>query len=312
MPKNPASWQSLARTNRHPRDLCIEFDEPTHRYTVNGTCEKWISCTGFLHMFFPHFDPDAVIKKMMSGKNWPNSKYYGMTAAEIKAQWSASGKDASEAGTAMHLGIEMFHNGAEHLIEPAVQDTKEWKYFQNFWKDCGDDLVPYRTEWEVWSEDHRLAGSIDMIYYRKSTKDYVIYDWKRSKDIKVDNSFETGYPPVEHLPNTNYWHYTLQLNVYRWFLETLYGLKVSDMYLIVLHPDNANYRRLRLNHLGEEVKEMLECRSRALRENSTSTVLLPLPASAETEEEEVEDAKDIPPCQLILPKKRSRKSSLIE
>lgn len=286
MPKNPAHWQSLAVKNRHPRDLCIEFDEPTHRYTVNGTCDKWISCTGFLHTFFPHFDPDKTIKKMMSGKNWINSKYYGMTAKEIKDQWSNSGKDASEAGTAMHLGIEQFHNGAEHLIEPAVKETAEWRYFQNYWKECGDDLEPYRTEWEVWSEEHRLAGSIDMIYKKKSDGTYVIYDWKRSKDIKTDNQFETGYAPVDHLPNTNYWHYTLQLNVYKWFLETFYGLVVSDLYLIVLHPDNKNYRRLRLNILTEEVLAMLECRKRALVEGSKSSVLLPMPSAGHDDDDD--------------------------
>jgi hypothetical protein len=43
MPANPLEWQSLARKNRNPRDLCIEFDEPTHRYTVNGVSNGWIS-----------------------------------------------------------------------------------------------------------------------------------------------------------------------------------------------------------------------------------------------------------------------------
>ena len=286
MPKHPAKWQSLAYKNRHPRDLCIEFDEPTHRYTVNGTSEKWISCTGFLHTFFPHFDADATIRKMMKSKNWPQSKYYGMTAKAIKDQWSASGKEASEAGTAMHLGIEQFHNGAEDLIEPVVKETTEWKYFQNFWQECGEDLEPYRTEWEVWSEEHRLAGSIDMIYRKKSDGTFVIYDWKRSKDIKTENQFESGYGPVEHLPSCNYWQYSLQLNIYKWFLETFYGLVVSDLYLIVIHPDNRNYKRLRLNILDDEVKEMLECRLRALRENSKSSVLLPMPSSHDDEEEE--------------------------
>ena len=37
-----------------------------------------------------------------------------MTAKQIKDQWSASGKEASEAGTAMHLGIEQFHNSLKH------------------------------------------------------------------------------------------------------------------------------------------------------------------------------------------------------
>jgi hypothetical protein len=213
-----------------------------------------------------------------------------MTAEEIKTQWSNSGKDASEAGTAMHLGIEMFHNSAEHLIDPAAKDSVEWRYFQNYWKECGDDLEPYRTEWEVWSEEHKLAGSIDMIYRRKSDGKFVIYDWKRSKDIKTANDFESGYPPLNHLPNCNYWHYTLQLNVYRWFLETFYGLEVAELYLIILHPDNKNYRRLRLNILEDEVQDMLACRKRAIEEKSKSLVLLPMPiAKHDTVPQFVED-----------------------
>jgi hypothetical protein len=278
MPKNPLAWQSLAVKNRHPRDLCIEFDEPTHRYTVNGTCDGWSSCTGFLHAFFPHFDPDAVIAKMMKGRKWAESKYYGMTPKQIKDQWSNSGKEASTAGTFMHLAIEMFHNGALAEIDPAILETTEWKYFMNFWKECGDDLEPFRTEWEVWSEAHKLAGSIDMIYKKKSDGTFVIYDWKRSKEIKTANDFESGYTPLGHLPNCNYWHYTLQLNVYRWFLETFYGCVVSDLYLIILHPDNKNYRRLRLNILDQEVHDMLDCRLRAVQENSRQLVILPLPS----------------------------------
>jgi len=215
---------------------------------------------------------------MMKGRKWTESKYYGMTAQEIKDQWSNSGKEASSAGTFMHLAIEMFHNGALAQIDPKILETTEWKYFMNFWNEHGDDLEPFRTEWEVWSEAHKLAGSIDMIYKKKSDGTIVIYDWKRSKEIKTANDYESGYPPLNHLPNCNYWHYTLQLNVYRWFLQTFYGCVVSDLYLIILHPDNKNYRRLRLNILEQEVDDMLACRLRAIQEGSSQLVVLPLPS----------------------------------
>jgi hypothetical protein len=276
MPKNPLSWQSLAVKNRSPRDLCIEFDEPTHRYTINGKTNGWISCTGFIHAFFPHFDPDTTIAKMMKSSKWTQSKYFGMSADEIKNMWSASGKEASGLGTAMHLAIEQFHNGAIDKIDPVIFDTKEWKYFQAFWKAHGQDLEPYRTEWEVWSEKHQLAGSIDMIYRKKSDGTFVIYDWKRSKEIKTTNDYETGYSPLDHLPNTNYWLYTLQLNVYKWFLETYYGLKISGLYLIVLHPDNSNYKRIHLNILEDEVQDMLDCRLRAIEEGCKQNVVIPI------------------------------------
>ena len=228
----PQAWQELSFKNKHPRDDSISFDEPTHTYTVNGTYKGWTSCTGFIHKFFPHFDADAIIKKMMSSPKWPSNKYFGKTAKQIKGEWDANGKAASEAGTAMHLAIEQFLHG--------------------------------HPEWEVWSEEYKLAGSIDMVFYRKSDDSYVIYDWKRSKEIKMENSWENGHAPLEHLPNANYWHYTLQLNTYRWFLETYYGLKISDMYLIILHPDNANYQRFRLNRLTDEIQDMLDDRKAAI------------------------------------------------
>lgn len=274
----PSSWQSLAFQNEHERDKHVHFDEPTHIYTVNGETFGYISVTKFLHEFFPHFDPEATIKKMMKSPKWPESKWFGMTAEEIKAAWDANGREASGAGTAMHLAIEQFLNGASQLIPAEILETAEWKYFQNFWKDHGNDLVPYRTEWEVWSEEYRLTGSIDMIFYRKSDDSYVIYDWKRSKQIKTTNEFGgKGFYPLDHLPDCNYWHYTLQLNVYRWFLETYYGLKISDMYLIILHPDNKNYRRMQLNRLDDEVGEMMKSRLRAVRGGCRQKIILPLP-----------------------------------
>ena len=276
----PEPWMTLLHTNAHPRDADIQFDEPTHVYTVQGSSKGIISCTKFLHEFFGHFDAKGTIRKMMASPKWTESKWYkpGITAKEIEEQWNANGREASGAGTAMHLAIEQFLNGSEHVILPHIKETTEWRYFMNFWREHGADLEPYRTEWEVWSEDHKLAGQIDMVYKRKSDGKFLIYDWKRSKEIKTENKFQTGLPPIQHLPDCNYWHYTLQLNVYRWFLENLYGLEIEDMYLLVLHPDNKNYKRVRLNRMDEEVEAMLNCRLRAVKEGLKQAVVLPLPA----------------------------------
>ena len=263
-PKMPLHWQSLAYKNEHERDKCIVFDEPTHTYTVNGTYQGYISCTGFLHEFFGHFDPVETIRKMKASPRWPQSKYYGMSDEDIMALWSASGKSASESGTAMHLAIEQYLNDAHDEIVPEVMQTKEWEYFMDFWKEHGGDLEPYRTEWEVWAEEIKLAGSIDMIFRRKSTGDFLIYDWKRSREIRTDNKFQTGLGPVSHLPDCNYWHYALQLNVYRWMLQTHYGMKITELAILVFHPENKGYKRYKLPLLEDEVAGMIESRKRAL------------------------------------------------
>lgn len=284
------SWQHLSRINSHPRDAHIAFDEPTHKYYVNGSCEGNISCTGFVHEFFGHFDPKSIIAKMKKSPKWSTSKYYGKTDKEIMDEWSNNGKVASEAGTAMHLAIEQFLHGSPEQIKPEIKDTPEWRYFMKFWADCGGDLEPYRSEWEVFTDSLtpvegerkiKLCGSIDMVFRRKSDGKFVIYDWKRSKEIKAENPFGTGLPPLDHLPDCNYWHYTLQLNVYKWMLEKFYGLEVADLYLVILHPDNPSYRRMRLNILEDEVEDMIEARRRAVEQGCKVPVILPIPDAPE-------------------------------
>jgi ATP-dependent exoDNAse (exonuclease V) beta subunit len=295
--KMPEPWMTLLHKNAHPRDACIHFDEPTHIYTVNGTYEGYISVTGFLHHFFPHFDPRATIAKMRKSPKFKSGPYAKMTDDEIVAKWEASGKEATTAGTAMHLAIEQFLNGSEHVILPEIKETIEWRQFMEFWNKHGWDLEPYRTEWEVWVEEIKLAGSLDMVFRRKSDGRYLIYDWKRSKEIKTENPWGTGYGPAGHLPDCNYWHYSLQLNIYKWVLEKYYGLDIADMYLVICHPNSASYKRLRLNHLDEEVEGMVECRRAGLRKGT----LIDMSAwdnDGSQDEAEDEPAKD--KCDFIL------------
>ena len=286
----PQSWQHLSHLNKHPRDEHIAFVEKTHKYYVNGSCEGNISCTGFIHEFFGHFDGKAILTKMRKNPmKWAQSKYFGKTDEEIMKEWSDSGKAASEAGTAMHLAIEQFLHGSPEQIDPDILTTPEWKYFLTFWKDCGPDLVPYRSEWEVFTDSLtpsnerkiKLCGSIDMVFRRKSDGKFVIYDWKRSKEIKADNPFGSGLAPLEHLPDTNYWHYTMQLNVYKWILETYYNVEVGDLYIVILHPDNASYKRMRLNMMDTEVKDMVECRRKAVEMGGKVSVILPIAEAVE-------------------------------
>ena len=56
---------------------------------------------------------------------------------------------------------------------------------------------------------------------------FSIYDWKRCKKIEKSNKFEFGLENLDHLPNSNFWHYTLQLNIYKYILGQKYDFKVK-------------------------------------------------------------------------------------
>jgi len=257
----------LAIKNAHVRDSFIQFEESSHIYTVKGTYKGYTSVTKLIHSFFPEFDTFGVIQKMMAGRNWSSHKHFGKTANEIAAIWKSDGKASSEAGTQLHRAIELFLDSTVATVTDAtataattVTTSPEWGYFEAFWLKHGLDLEPYRLEWPVWVEELKLAGAIDCVFRQKSDGAFFIYDWKRSKEIKMENGYENGLGPLSHLPACNYWQYTIQLNLYRWILENHYGMPIKGMYLIVLHPDNKTYRRYPLNRLDDEIEEILESR----------------------------------------------------
>mgnify|MGYP004047095683 CR=1 FL=1 len=52
----------------------------------------------------------------------------------------------------------------------------------------------------------------------------------------------------------------LQQNLYRHILEEKYGIKISDMYLIVMHTDEGytNYHKVKVPHLTGEINSILQ------------------------------------------------------
>jgi len=118
----------------------------------------------------------------------------------------------------------------------------------------------------VFSETLRLTGSIDM-QYRRADGTIVIADWKRSKGVtKTAYGGKRGTFPMAHLPDSNFFHYALQQNLYRTFLETFYGETVSEMFLVVLHPDQKpdvdgkRYIKIPIPRMDRESHRMLETR----------------------------------------------------
>lgn len=184
----------------------------------------------------------------------PTYKYYGMTKEQILKEWADNGASASSAGTKMHFDIECDSNGL--LVE---NDSVEYQYYMNFRKDFAH-LKPYRTEWMVYYEEYKLSGSIDMVYRDEQTGKFYIYDWKRAKEIKFDDQY-CDYATSKVLkgtPNLNFWHYSLQLGIYKKILQDKYGMSIEGMYLVVLHPDQKNYERIKVAPMDEEIGELFE------------------------------------------------------
>jgi len=274
----------LSVINAHPRDANIKFYEKDHKYVIlTEPGIKYTSVTTWNHEHFPKFVADDIITSMMKSKGWKEGhKYWGLTPEQIKSQWNTNKDAVAGAGTDLHYEIECFNNNAllskgytnKELYDLYLINNKEslsskaieWQYFINFVRD-NPDLKPYRTEWTVYHEDVKISGSIDMIYENPDGT-LSIYDWKRAKNITRINQFNKfALPPqICHLPDSNFWHYALQLNTYKAIIEQKYGKIVKDLFLVRLHPDaeEKNYELIKLPDLSVEIKDLFEERKKQL------------------------------------------------
>lgn len=270
----------LSNNNKHARDSFIKFYARGHKYEISTDPDsKYTSVTTWNHSHFPKFDADKIIENIFKSKSWgPDHKYWGQTAEQIKASWKSNGEQVAGAGTNLHERIENFMNDKciigvftqKELYDNYIKNNKniddpiEWEYFIQFVKD-NPHLKPYRTEWMIFDEDLKLAGSIDMIYENEDGT-LSIYDWKRSKEItKINNwnQYATN-PLISHMPDTNFWHYALQLNTYKTILERKYGKKIKELYLVRLHPNapDNTYELLEVPILEKEMNDLFEERKK--------------------------------------------------
>ena len=260
----------LAQKNEHIRDKDMQFVELTHKYTILPDPDsKYDSVTTWNHSHFSHFNATLIIKNMMKGKNWnPENKYWGMTAEEIKKKWSQDGQKAAVLGTKLHYAIECFMNDpTNQMVYPStdlVYASAEWSYFLEFVR-AFPELKPYRTEWRIYDEDIKMAGSIDMVYENEDGT-LSIYDWKRCKEISKVSAFKKHAKTkcINYIPDTNFWHYSLQLNTYKAILERKYGVIVRDLYLVQLHEENPRktFELIKVADLSNEIEKLFELKQK--------------------------------------------------
>ena len=227
------------------QDGKLSFNEEAHRYTLDGV--EFRSVSNVVGMFFKEFDALAISLKKCCGNE--------VEAAKLREVWESKGAVASQAGTFLHKQIEDYLNGKKTpdllcnvnyngnyvKCSDTIDISREWSYFKAFERNTV--YHPFRTEWRIYDADARIAGTLDFVC-ECGDGTYEIYDWKRSNKIFPDerNPWANGLNGLEHLTDTSYTHYCLQQNLYRYMLEKNYGIKVSRMNLVVLHPELSTFK----------------------------------------------------------------------
>ena len=238
--------------NPHDRDADISFDPDAHLYTVRGVAFETV--TTLVNNCFEQFDADY----------WSRRKATPECPAEVlKKMWADKGREARDLGTRMHDCIEHWYLGdldaSTNIGDRAFDNFKQFS--------ASVHLTPFRSEWRIYIEEFRLAGTLDFLAVNLDGS-FELWDWKRSNKVvtpsgtpvKADRWGKHGFAPVEHLSDTSYTHYALQLSIYRYILEHRYGIRVSRMALGVFHPDYNCPWVVDVPYLHDEVVALLERR----------------------------------------------------
>lgn len=244
--------------NAHPRDQRISFYPKNHIYTIDNTPVQ--SASTIISKFFPIFDSvywarRKAIEKLESMGIELSEINIQKEADNIERGWQKKGEEAANEGRFLHEQIEFYY------LKQNYQRTSEFHLFEQF-VGSHSSIEPYRTEWRIFDEDFNIAGTIDLI--AKNGHDFEIYDWKRSKKVVginrlpiIENRFQNGVGNLQEMPDTSYNKYCLQQSIYKFIIEKNYGIKISKMYLIVLHPSYNNYFKVEVPYLENEIKYIL-------------------------------------------------------
>lgn len=224
----------------------MQLDE-NHVYKLDD--KTYTSVTTLVHQCFEVFNADKILEKMRI----KGTKYDGMTKEEIKEMWNQNALEAQQQGTRMHAVIERYYKNEEVTSDEwALPEMQQFKAFTEM-----NALTPYGVEWRIYIEEFQLAGTIDFVALNEDgTLD--MYDWKRAKQMDVHNSYNKYSSIVHHIPDTNFGHYTVQLNLYKYMIEQKYNKRVRHMYLVCMYPTQMTFKQYEVQDIQTDIPTILK------------------------------------------------------
>ena len=248
-----------------------KFYEEPHIYTYqedDGTeTQVGISVTTLVGQYEKPFDEDRVATF--------KSKKDGIPKQDLIDMWHFDRDFACCKGTHTHAYNEYLWKGGSlynynkkevikefgfDVISPVWDKLK--KICESFYNTFKDNLIPLGLEQIVGSKDYDIAGAIDFLAYSKKLDAIIILDYKTNKEIKLESyKDEKMLYPLNDIPDCNYYHYCLQLAIYKQIIEHETNLKIHPKkWLIWMNEVNDDYILYDCENLDDAAKKILEAR----------------------------------------------------
>lgn len=238
--------------------LGLEFDEPNHVYTYLG--QTLTSVTTVIKRYSVPFEAEAQAQRI--------AERDGTTPEALLVKWLNNNVEAAYRGSYVHAHIEEIcrHFDATGEIranlvghpERMIQQLRAaWRWFSDHPEIQQGYLAP---EFRVVHGELGLAGTIDLVASSYEGVPAII-DWKTNKTLSVDG-YSNMLPPFQRgklaLPDSNLFHYYLQLNMYRRILMDRYDFEPAMMVLVHLQ-ENGRYTSYGVPTMDAHIDRIMEC-----------------------------------------------------
>lgn len=229
----------------------LDFDESTHTYTLDG--EVIPSVTQFLKSYAHEFDPDEHAGRIAERTN--------STAEAVKKGWKDKGEAAADQGTDIHAVAESLAfqaSAGQVTIDPAWRSHSlaAGRFFQDHAELLGSpDLFP---EQRLVHPEYKVAGTCDLIAPLDGI--CTVVDWKAVQRIEVLGfGSKFMYSPANKIVDSNYWHYALQLNIYRVILIDYYQADQHPEKMVLVHlRSDGKYDQYDVPLMEDLTRKLLE------------------------------------------------------
>ena len=71
--------------------------------------------------------------------------------------------------------------------------------------------------------------------------------------------------PCSDLPNTSFYHYCIQQNVYKYIVDSFYGIVIDSMFLAQFHPDLPGPHCVEVPDMQDRVKIIMDDRTEEVK-----------------------------------------------
>lgn len=231
---------------KYSEDKKVVFKSENHTYYLGD--KRLTSVTSLLSEYKNEFDSDFFSKKI--------AKRDGKTQQEVLDEWSFKAKKSCDIGTNIHKIFEdYFLNNYsiiddEYKFDIECQDPLYFldqnkkvkvalKFINDFFKT--KRLIPYKSEYIVYNE--KIAGQVDMIC-KDAKGNFYILDFKTNSEIQTYSYGKKMTGVLSNIDDCSYWHYTLQLSIYKALLKKI---NVSKIFLV--HITDLDYKFIELGYI---------------------------------------------------------------